>query len=227
MAEISKKVMVLAADSDNVLFYTTKSKAGKFCRLQPPVAFWLSMAPPMAIKSLRNDLSEMTTRYTAAKNLYGNCRVLDPDGVVMFHCSRKRLNWYLSRDLADEVDPATIRLCFQPNGTGHQGDEYYLTQKENKCVVCGSGDNLTRHHVVPLLYRRHFPHMVKSHSYHDVLLLCGKCHDVYEQRADEKKVEIARQYNAPLHTGLAKTDHALVKASQYAHTLVLHGSKIP
>lgn len=46
-------------------------------------------------------------------------------------------------------NPPTIRLKFQPNGLGHAGDSYYLTEKKNECVVCGIAEKLARHWVVP------------------------------------------------------------------------------
>jgi hypothetical protein len=33
-----------------------------------------------------------------------------------------------------------------------------------------------QHHVIPLVYRAHFPMKLKSHSSHDIVLLCGSCH---------------------------------------------------
>ena len=71
---------------------------------------------------------------------YESCKVIGPDGNFMFSCNRKRVNWYLSRGLAElvTVQPApTIRLLFQPKGPGNLGNKYYETEHQNLCVVCG------------------------------------------------------------------------------------------
>jgi hypothetical protein len=108
------------------------------------------------------------------KELYENCRMRGPDGVLLCTCNYKKIQWYISRDLADlvEEDPPTIQLRFQPGGRGHVGDPYYLAKKENKCVVCGHGENYIRHSIVPHSYRKCFPIEKKSRSSHDIVLVC-------------------------------------------------------
>jgi hypothetical protein len=62
-----------------------------------------------------------------------------------------QVEWYLSRGLAERVgdDPPTIRLLFEPAGRRLPGDEYSVTDKENRCVRCGADQDYVRHHVVP------------------------------------------------------------------------------
>jgi cobalt/nickel-transporting P-type ATPase D len=77
------------------------------------------------------------------------------------HCDKKKIEWYLSRNLATLVkdEPPTIMLNFVPNKynidstTLEEDEEFYLAYKENKCVVCGNPDSLRRFHVVPSIYR--------------------------------------------------------------------------
>jgi len=134
------------------------------------------------------------------RKIYGNCQVLSPDGILMFRCDDKKLNWYLKRDLAElvEEDPKTIKLKFTPNGLGNHNKQYGLTVMENKCVCCGGIEFLTRHHVVPYCYRRYFPTEIKSHNFHDVLSLCVDCHEKYEVFSFEKKRELANIHSAPI-----------------------------
>jgi len=135
------------------------------------------------------------------KPIYGNCRVLDPNGDLLFLCLPKKINWYLDRNLATLIsdDPMTIQLNFVPNGVGHNGDEYGLSEKENKCVVCGRETELTRHHIVPYTYRKHFPDDIKSHNSHDVVPICIEHHTEYEEKYGVPlKQEIATLYGAPL-----------------------------
>jgi len=123
--------------------------------------------------------------------IYGNCKVFSPQDELMFLCLEKKAKWYLDRGLAIIVkeDPLEIKLTFQPNGKGHTfNSAYYLAKKENKCVVCGETDikELTKHHVVPSEYVKHFPLEVKSRSSHDIVAICQKCHYDYENNHAQK-----------------------------------------
>ena len=51
-------------------------------------------------------------------------------------------------------NPPTIMTNFEPAGRPGDEREYYLTEKENRCVVCGRMDSYIRKNVVPHEYRR-------------------------------------------------------------------------
>jgi hypothetical protein len=137
---------------------------------------------------------------TKDRKIYGNCQVLSPEGHLMFRCESKKANWYLKRDLAQIVnlDPLTIKLNFEPNGLGNHNKGYGLSEMANLCVVCGSEEFLTRHHVVPICYRKYFTLEKKSHNFHDVLSVCADCHEKYEESAFQYKNELAKIYDAPI-----------------------------
>lgn len=133
-----------------------------------------------------------------SNTIYGNCEVYSPQNELMFRCEEKRINWYLDRDLAVKIkdDPISIRLTFQPKGKGEKNEILKLDRK-NICVVCGETDlsKLTKHHVVPQEYRKHFPEDIKSHSSIFVMPLCKDCHELYEAEfAQEIKRELEAQY---------------------------------
>ena len=112
---------------------------------------------------------------TRDRPLYDNCRILAPDGeTFLCYCSHRKLVWYLERDLATqkEGEERTIILKFEPAGSGNNGDAFYSAPKKNECVVCGATDALCRFHVIPSMYRKFYPKDLKSHSSHDVVLLC-------------------------------------------------------
>jgi len=51
-------------------------------------------------------------------------------------------------------------LRFEPNGRGKAkpyeeiyDDNFYVADRENKCVICGKDKDYSRFHVVPTLYR--------------------------------------------------------------------------
>ena len=84
------------------------------------------------------------------------------------------------------------------NSTIDSIDDYHKQKIENKCVCCGQSTNLTRHHVVPYMYRKNFHNKFKDHSHHDVLPVCYECHRKYELEADNYKLELAYQYGVPI-----------------------------
>lgn len=134
---------------------------------------------------------------SAKKPLYGNCRVENIDGVHIFNTSLKKCNWYLKRNLAIIVqeEPFVIRLTFKTKDNGRANDPFYLQERPNLCVCCGTTSSLTRHHVVPIMYRRHFPDDLKMFSSHDVLPMCLPCHNQYEIHADQLKRELLEELN--------------------------------
>lgn len=155
-------------------------------------------------------------------SLYGNCCVLSPNGILMFRCNEKKINWYLKRNLADIVseEPKTIRLKFEPNGLGNHNKPYGLTEMHNKCVNCGGDVNLTKHHVIPICYRKHFPIELKSHNFHDVLPMCVSCHESYERKADHLKKELSLKYDAPLNGIVEGQEDEYFKCSKFAKTII-------
>lgn len=166
---------------------------------------------------------------TKDRKIYGNCQVISPEGHLMFRCESKKANWYLKRDLAEIIseDPVVIKLKFQPNGLGNHNKSYGLTEMENKCVVCGSEDFLTRHHVVPICYRRFFPIERKSHNFHDVLSVCADCHENYESSAFKFKLDLANKYNAPINGELHDNKDFLKVRRLVGCLLGENTSKIP
>ena len=117
----------------------------------------------------------------------------------MFHAARRRADWYIRHNLAQVLkeEPFEIQLLFEPKGNGHAGDEYYLAEKEDICVVCGGREKLNKHHIVPRVYRRHFPSLLKSRSSHDIVAICVHCHENYETEATKLKKVIAEEVNFP------------------------------
>lgn len=135
------------------------------------------------------------------KNLYGNWSILDQDDKLLSNVSKKRAMWFLNKDLGELIEHNTIRLKFEPKG--RSSDDYTLTKKENRCVVCGSTKirDLTKHHVVPSMYKKLFPIKFKERSSHDIVIICRVCHNNYEQNfANIFKNELAIKYNAPINT---------------------------
>ncbi|XP_067644802.1 exonuclease 3'-5' domain-containing protein 2 [Eurosta solidaginis] len=155
--------------------------------------------PPIGKKAKQKSVQTRSI-CTRAKALYDNCLLQAPDGDLLCTIDAKKAQWYVAQNLAATVatNPLTVRLNFEPSGraVGDVG-RYYQTPKENRCVVCGRDDALSRKNVVPREYRKYFPVIMKSHTSHDVLLLCTHCHqlsNIYDLRM---RMKLAQKCDAP------------------------------
>ncbi|NXT54540.1 EXD2 protein, partial [Pluvianellus socialis] len=139
--------------------------------------------------------------YSARKSpLYDNCFLHAPDGQPLCTCDRKKAQWYLDKGIGELVstDPFVVKLRFEPSGRPESQVDYYLTVKENLCVVCGKRESYIRKNIVPHEYRRHFPIQMKDHNSHDVLLLCTSCHAISNYYDNHLKQQLAEEFSAPI-----------------------------
>lgn len=124
---------------------------------------------------------------------YDNFEIYHPvTEKLMCFCSKKRARWYLRNGLANKIGEKQIKLTFIPNGHGEP--EELLIKRNNVCVVSGSTEKLTKHHVVPTQYRQHFPKRFKDKNSFDLVLLNRDKHDEYESHATELKNRLFNDY---------------------------------
>jgi len=163
------------------------------------------------------------------KPLYDNYVLQAPDGEQLCRCNREKAEWYLSRNLGElvESNPTAVRLKFEPKGRGHSGDPFYMSQKANCCVVCGVGEGLTKHHVVPHCFRRFFPDSVKRFNAHDIVAVCISCHDKYETFAHQLKVSLSDYYGVPFTGRGVVLDRKLYTVRRHASALKHYRDRIP
>lgn len=138
--------------------------------------------------------------YSARKSpLYDNCFLQAPDGQPLCTCDKKKAKWYLDKEIGELIseNPFIVRLLFEPSGRPDSQQDYYLTAKENLCVVCGKADSYIRKNIVPHEYRRHFPTEMKDHNSHDILLLCTSCHAASNVHDGFLKQNLAEEFSAP------------------------------
>lgn len=162
--------------------------------------------------------------------LYGNCLILAPDGQPLCRTNRKKLDWYLERNLADWVADEkcpTIKLRFEPSGRKGAAHPYLTAEKQNRCVCCAGTKQITRHHVVPYGFRKFFPVELKEHMLHDVLPLCVACHERYEDSALELKRELAKRYNISLVGKGGDINKSLFAIRGAGNALYYHSEKMP
>lgn len=139
------------------------------------------------------------------KQSYSNCKIYHPSGKLMCVNSEKKGRWYVEKTGATVLSKnpdgslAEIQLTFEPKGHGYDEDDLFgLSVQEARCVVSGENDisKLTKHHIVPISYRRHLPLEYKSRNHHDVVYITEDLHEHYERIADEFRNELAKKYNA-------------------------------
>lgn len=148
----------------------------------------------------RNKRKPLGVGYSARKSpLYDNCFLHAPDGQPLCTCDKKKAKWYLEKGIGELVseDPFIVRLLFEPSGRPDSQKDYYLTAKENLCVVCGKVESYIRKNIVPHEYRRHFPAEMKDHNSHDILLLCTSCHAASNVHDGILKQQLAEEHSAP------------------------------
>ncbi|XP_064169802.1 exonuclease 3'-5' domain-containing protein 2 isoform X2 [Anguilla rostrata] len=149
----------------------------------------------------KNRRKPLGAGYSARKSpLYDNCFLYAPDGQPLCTCDKKKAKWYLDKGIGELLseDPFIVRLKFEPSGRPDSQHDYYLTAKENLCVVCGKTDSYIRKNIVPHEYRRHFPAEMKDHNSHDILLLCTACHAASNGHDGQLKQRLADEHAAPL-----------------------------
>ena len=52
-------------------------------------------------------------------------------------------------------DPVTVQLLFEPSGRPADEQNYYINEKDNVCVVCGSDESYIRKNIIPREYRKY------------------------------------------------------------------------
>ncbi|KAK9155705.1 hypothetical protein Sjap_003185 [Stephania japonica] len=165
----------------------------------------LSVKPNVvkAVKYLGRKVSRelFVQKFSCKSPVYHNCRIYANDGRLLCYCDRRKLEWYVRRDLAKIVDndPPAIMLLFEPKGRPEDEDnDFYIQSKKNICVGCGEGNHYLRYRIIPSCYRIHFPEHLKSHRSHDIVLLCVDCHEIAHAAAEKHKREIAAKFGIPL-----------------------------
>lgn len=122
------------------------------------------------------------------------------NGQFMFYCDLRRAKWYLKKNLACIVvqtpDRFEIQLTFESRGTG-QNDEFSSHEIIQRCVVCSTVNDLTKHHIVPSCYRKFFSKEYKAKINHDVVIVCENHHHIYEDYANVLKDNLAAKFDVP------------------------------
>lgn len=127
----------------------------------------------------------LVTYLMMMNKVYDNIELIAPNGQLLSFISKRRANWYIKKGLTSYYDNNKVVLNFEPNGYGDSEPE--KNRRDNRCVVCGTHEHLTRHHAVPYAFRKHFPNIYKNNNSADVIPVCREHHNEYEVFADDEK----------------------------------------
>lgn len=171
-------------------------------------------------------MNDPNPQHVLERPYYGDYRFYHPDGSLMFITTERRANFYTTKDLVsqDTTDPKKFVFKTEPANWGFWDTSlhhYHLRLKKNRCVVCGSNEQLTKHHVLPVTFQRYYPNDPEDAGVrsHDMLLLCLDCHETYEQKyADPVRNQWAIKHEAHLNHRFKNTE--LGQAVKMAKTLL-------
>jgi len=128
--------------------------------------------------------------------IYDSYEIQDPRGKILFLCDKKKIKWYIKKDLVSHVEGQSYRLKFEPKGKGNT-NPFFLERLPNCCVVCGATEKLSKHHIVPYQYRKALPDDYKNSNHFDVLCVCLDCHENYEKKANKLKDQLHKDLDVP------------------------------
>ncbi len=115
-------------------------------------------------------------------------------GEPILRCSAKRAAFYLRKGHAVPAGEGVLRFTDARNEERlrelYDGafSAFFMAVKNDRCVCCGTGDNLTRHHVVPRRHVARIPTPWRG-CLSNVLFVCRWCHERYEA-VPEPEVEL-------------------------------------
>jgi hypothetical protein len=174
-----------------------------------------------------------STTHTLKKQGYDNIEFYAPTGELMFFSSQSRLDFYLSKDLVEKIGNKKYQLKFEPKGLGYS-DEYSswnsfcLEPRANRCVVSGETDytKLTKHHIVPTYFRKHFPIEHKI-SFQMVVLLEHEIHANYSKEEIKFHDILAIKYGIETPLELTEQYNRATANIKLATAILLYGHKMP
>ncbi|KAL0212288.1 hypothetical protein RCL1_005914 [Eukaryota sp. TZLM3-RCL] len=161
--------------------------------------------------------------------------LFSPDGTPLARISKKKCDFYLARNIARIVrirgtlETAAIQLLIKPLGCDSLSDHqpYLMGPIGEHCVTCGAENNVTMHHIIPRVYRSHFPVGLRSNQSFDVVILCCLCHETYEEFAIQEKQAIAAEYQCPIDGTESAGFQYILKVRNAAIALIKCAHELP
>jgi hypothetical protein len=173
-----------------------------------------------------------SVRFLAMKKpMYDNIEMYGPQGELLCTISQKKAGWYVRKQLAEwknDDDHTAIQLLFAPKGKSGQTNVYTTSHKKNICVSCGEAKHHMRHYVVPYCYRTLLPEKYKSHTPHDIVIMCPDCHLTCEQATQIRQKGLEQAVRKDAETAMSVIpDRLLYHVKSCASALLRNRDKIP
>ena len=136
---------------------TDKQKESKQARKDDPIK------KPALLPNDPEARKAVINKFKSKRPAYSNCRMLAKDGTELASCDIKKLNWYVSKGLAEWVDgnddssaQPTIQLTFEHRQDDQErpGGAFYVASRQNRCVGCGTTDHYLKYRCAPALCRK-------------------------------------------------------------------------
>jgi len=164
------------------------------------------------------------------KKIYANIILKDLNDKIISRISEAQANHYLNKGMGERIQlpdkTVIVKLNFEPKyEIGDYSDLFKISYKENKCVVCGCKEKLTKHHIIPHCYRKHISQRYLESNSHDIVPMCVYCHQNYEENVAPYRKFLNEKYN--IKAELAKIDDGIVKAYRGAKVLMNFRRKLP
>ena len=86
--------------------------------------------------------------------------------------AKNTIYYILSSGVPEEVVPIVLNksLTYEPSRIGR--DLFKLKRKNSSCLICGSSENLTIHHLRPV---KDYPEL--KYNYNNIKVICSNCHE--------------------------------------------------
>eukprot|EP01084_Bolivina_argentea_P119183 211345_1 len=181
----------------------------------------------------KKDARKVNHKQKHKTHFFDNCKLLKPNGSLLFYCSVKSMQWYLRKELAQVVDDKTVKLKFEPKIKNEESLDHYKTTRINQCFVCGKKGSLCQYDVVPKQYRScmDMKYRNKGWRLHDYIPLCTFCHPIALKMQSILVEELCEKYSDKVPYYRIKkgnTQHNLLcKAQRAAKALQKQNSNIP
>ena len=138
----------------------------------------------------------------------GRCAMLSLDGSLLCECDARKIDWYVSNGLANELEARrsgswervarlTVALSL--------AERKLAVAHEYRCVGCGGNDRLRAFYIVPRGFSKYFPLAVKRDNNHDQAWLCQRCFGHATEAASAHRTKVLHE------AGLGLAEHRGVK----------------
>ena len=119
--------------------------------------------------------SEKSSNCNDKSVIYENKEMYSIQGELIGYIPANRFNWYIRKGLCTQLNDNAIKINFEPNYKNKTNivENESRSGKHNRCVVCGSCENLKKFRVIPKNIKKLLPDEYKVRISNDIIVLCA------------------------------------------------------